>query len=99
MTALYSAMAGARDVFREWIGARDRAGRIVVYCHFDADGLAAGAPFGRALPRLGFADVRVVPSGRGESAFSDAARQRIAELKQARSGAAGCVTASAFPWT
>jgi single-stranded-DNA-specific exonuclease len=83
MTALDTAMADAREVFREWIGARDQAGRIVVFCHFDADGLAAGALFGRALPRLGFADVRVVPSGRGESAFSDGARRRIAALEPA----------------
>jgi single-stranded-DNA-specific exonuclease len=83
MTALETAMTGARDVFREWIDARNRASRIVVFCHFDADGLAAGALFGRALPRLGFADVRVVPSGRGESAFSDSARRRIAALEPA----------------
>jgi single-stranded-DNA-specific exonuclease len=83
MTALDTAMADAREVFQEWIGARDQAGRIVVFCHFDADGLAAGALFGRALPRLGFADVRVVPSGRGESAFSDGARRRIAALEPA----------------
>jgi single-stranded-DNA-specific exonuclease len=82
MTALDTAIASAREVFREWISARDRAGRIVVFCHFDADGLAAGALLGRGLPRLGFADVRVVPSGR-ESAFSDAARQRIAALEPA----------------
>jgi single-stranded-DNA-specific exonuclease len=52
----------------------------VVYCHFDADGLAAGALFGRALPRLGFRDVHVVPSGRAESAFSEGARARLRAL-------------------
>ena len=54
--------------------------RLVVFCHFDADGLAAGAVAGRALARLGYRDVRVVPSGRGESAFGDGARTRLAAL-------------------
>ena len=56
----------------------DRLGsaeRLVVFCHFDADGLAAGALLGRGLPRLGFTDVRVVPSGKGESAFFSASAQ------------------------
>jgi single-stranded-DNA-specific exonuclease len=57
-----------------------RGARVVVFCHFDADGLAAGALFGRALPRLGFGDVTVVPSLRGESAFDDATRARLAAL-------------------
>ena len=59
----------------------DRDGRLVVFCHFDADGLAAGALFGRGLSRLGFTDVRVIPSGKGESAFfSSSAKERLAAL-------------------
>lgn len=57
--------------------------RLVVFSHFDADGLAAGAIFGRALGRLGFLDVLVIPSGRGESAFSASARRRLEALKPA----------------
>jgi single-stranded-DNA-specific exonuclease len=53
---------------------------VVVYCHFDADGLAAGALFGRVLERLGFRDVQVVASGRSENAFSDGARERLRAL-------------------
>ena len=49
----------------------------MVYCHFDADGLAAGALFGRVLDRMGFRDVHVVASGRSENAFSDGARERL----------------------
>ena len=52
----------------------------MVYCHFDADGLAAGALFGRVLDRLGFGDVRVIASGRSENAFSDGARERLRAL-------------------
>jgi single-stranded-DNA-specific exonuclease len=66
--------------FAEWIAARARMARLVVYCHFDADGLAAGALLGRTLPSLGFGAVDVVYSERGESAFSDRARTRLAAL-------------------
>jgi len=83
MTDFADLLSAARTTFREWIDARDRSARLVVFCHFDADGLAAGALFGRGLARLGFTDVRVVPSGRGESAFSDAARERLAAMEPA----------------
>ena len=74
-------LAGARHTFRQWLAAVPENGRVVVFCHFDADGLGAGAVFGRGLPRLGLADVTVVSSGRTESAFSDAARERLAALE------------------
>ena len=76
-----TALAGARERTREFFAALPRTSRIVVFCHFDADGLGAGAVFGRALPRLGFTDVRVVPSGRGENAFTDRARDRLRALE------------------
>lgn len=74
------ALAGARAATAAWLDRVPRDARLVVFCHFDADGLGAGALFGRALPRLGYRDVRVVPSVRGESAFSDEARHRLAAL-------------------
>ena len=45
-------LAAARSTFRDWLAAIPRAGRIVVFCHFDADGSGAGAVFGRGLARL-----------------------------------------------
>ena len=76
-------LAAAADTFRQWLAAVPRGGRVVVFCHFDADGLGAGALFGRGLPRLDAitGPVEVVVSGRSESAFSDDARQRIAALE------------------
>ncbi len=74
-------LADARDTFRQWLGRVPPGGRVVAFCHFDADGLGAGAVFGRGLGRLGLADVVVVPSGRDESAFSDSARERLAALE------------------
>ena len=80
---LANALPGARAAAAAFFDRLDRAGRVVVFCHFDADGLAAGALFGRGLRRAGFRDVEVLPSGRGESAFSDAARARLAAREPA----------------
>ncbi|MGZ8455579.1 MAG: DHH family phosphoesterase [Gemmatirosa sp.] len=80
-TPLEAALPAARASVAAFLDARPRDARLVVYCHFDADGLAAGALFGRALARLGFVDVRVVASGRSESAFSDTARDRLRALE------------------
>ena len=77
---LAAALPGAQSDARRFFEALPRAARVVVFCHFDADGLAAGAVAGRALPRLGFGAVVVMPSGKGESAFGDAARARLAAL-------------------
>ncbi len=72
------AIVGARAATATFLEQQNKSARLIVFCHFDADGLAAGAVFGRALPRLGFTNVQVVPSGRGESAFEDQARERLA---------------------
>ncbi len=77
------ALPAARAAVAQFLDAVPHDARVVVFCHFDADGLAAGAVAGRALARLGYRDVRVEPSGRGESAFGDAARARIAALAPA----------------
>jgi len=82
-TPLDVALPAARRAAADFLLPLDRAARVVVFCHFDADGLSAGALFGRALTRLGFTNVRVVPSARGESAFSDEARLRLAALHPA----------------
>ncbi len=73
-------LAASLVPFRAFLdAAADR--HTVVLCHFDADGLAAGALFGRGLPLVGAGRVTVVPSGRDESAFTDAARDRIRALE------------------
>lgn len=80
---LADALGPARRRTADFLRALDPAARVVVFCHFDADGLAAGALFGRALRRMGFGDVQVVHSDRGENAFSDGARRRLAALHPA----------------
>ena len=79
-TPIATALADARARFAAFLAGIPHGARLVVLCHYDADGLAAGALFGRALPRLGFARVDVVPVGRGESAFSDESRARLRPL-------------------
>ena len=78
---LADAFPEAVHTFKQWLGAVPPGGRCVVLCHFDADGLAAGALFGRGLPLLDVENVTVVSSQRDESAFSDAVRERIAALE------------------
>lgn len=73
----------AREQFAGFLADRAGGDRIVVFCHYDADGLAAGALLGRSLPRLSLGDTVVVPSLRGESAFSESARERVAALRPA----------------
>lgn len=72
------ALSSARTAVASWLDGVKTDGKLVVFCHFDADGLAAGALLGRGLQRLGYSGVDVVPSGRGESAFADDARRRLA---------------------
>lgn len=71
------AIGPARDRAAGFVAALEPGARVVVFCHFDADGLASGALVARGLERLGHGGVRVVPSGRGESAFSEEARGRL----------------------
>jgi single-stranded-DNA-specific exonuclease len=78
---LEQALGLARERAAAFLRALAPSARVVVFCHFDADGLAAGALFGRGLRRMGFTDVQVVPSGRGENAFSAGARERLAALR------------------
>lgn len=76
---LEAALGPAREAVARFFAGVAREARVVVFCHFDADGVAAGALFGRALERLGFTRVSVVHSERGESAFKARARHRLAE--------------------
>lgn len=78
---LQQALGPARERAAAFLRALNPSARIVVFCHFDADGLAAGALFGRGLRRMDFGDVQVVHSGRGENAFSAGARERLAALR------------------
>jgi single-stranded-DNA-specific exonuclease len=79
-TPLPQALEPARERFATWLSGLPRDARLIVFCHSDADGLASGALLGRGLPRLGFDDVHVLPSSRGESAFSEPARARLREV-------------------
>jgi single-stranded-DNA-specific exonuclease len=80
MTIDTDPIGDARARFADFLDGINGTSRLVIFCHFDADGLAAGALFGRALARHGFGDVCVVPSRRGENAFTDAARERLRAL-------------------
>src|SRR5688572_10587508 len=78
---LEQALGPARERAAAFLRALVPSARVVVFCHFDADGLAAGALFGHGLARIGFSEVQVVHSDRGENAFSAGARERLAALR------------------
>jgi single-stranded-DNA-specific exonuclease len=59
---LAEALKGARQRPTAFLAGLEPETRISAFCHCDADGLAAGAVFGRALHRLGFNRVEVVAS-------------------------------------
>ena len=54
----------------------DRARPVAVLCHFDADGLAAGAIMVRALSRAGWS-ATPLPIGKGETAWDASVKQRL----------------------
>lgn len=66
----------AARLMTEAVARFDRARPILVACHFDADGLGAGAILVRALRGAGWeAEARII--GRGENAWSDTFRDEV----------------------
>ncbi len=68
-------LADARRKFARFVAeATERPGRVLVLCHSDADGLAAGAILTLAVRRAGLPEVEVHATGKGGSAWSDETR-------------------------
>jgi single-stranded-DNA-specific exonuclease len=66
----------AQAQFKAFVDGIDRKQRIVVLCHSDADGVAAGAILVRSLRRIGFSVVAEV-TGKGENAWSPSVLDRL----------------------
>ena len=65
-------VAASREKFARFVDAARKTGETpLVLCHSDADGLAAGAILTIVLRRAGLADVEVLATGKGGSAWSD----------------------------
>ncbi|HOG45639.1 MAG TPA: phosphoesterase [Anaerolineae bacterium] len=73
----------AEQALRTFLAAVPRDARHVLLCHSDADGLAAGVLFYRALERAGRPDVRLLAAGKGETAWSLSMLERVAPLRPA----------------
>ena len=75
----HTPVAGAAEAARlmaDAVASFDRARPVLVACHFDADGLGAGAVLVRALRGAGFAaEPRIV--GRGDNAWSPAFAEEV----------------------
>ena len=77
-------LAGCRSRFAAFAAAaRSADGSVVVLCHSDADGLAAGAILTLALRRAGLARVEAQATGKAGSAWSDETRAWLAARQPA----------------
>lgn len=65
-----------QETFRSFLGRLPEAANVVILCHSDADGLAAGALLFKTLPKLGYlVSVRLI--GKGENAWSSNTRELL----------------------
>ena len=69
-------MQSIQEQFQRFIAPLERDRTIVILCHSDADGLAAGAILARTLSRIGYA-VQVEVTGKAENAWSSEVRARL----------------------
>lgn len=68
-----------KESFRRFVASLSVGPPIAVLCHSDADGLPAGAILARTLERHGHTVVTEV-TGKGEHAWSETVRQRLARI-------------------
>ena len=77
-------LARSRRRFTHFVeGAQRASGPVLVLCHSDADGLAAGAILTLALRRAGLSQVEAVATGKAGSAWSDETRALLAARQPA----------------
>jgi single-stranded-DNA-specific exonuclease len=76
--SIAEAKAAYQETFRQFLERLPEAANIVILCHSDADGLAAGALLFKTLPKLGYlVSVRLI--GKGENAWSPHTRELLYE--------------------
>ncbi|MFQ5812359.1 MAG: DHH family phosphoesterase, partial [Anaerolineae bacterium] len=68
----------ATTAFRGFIEGLDREAPTTVLCHSDADGVAAGAIMYETLKRLGFKELTILVTGKGENAYTPKTKERTA---------------------
>ncbi len=73
----------AAELTQSFLARVPRDAPHVLLCHSDADGLATGVVMCRALERLGRPQALLVPTGKGESAWSLSVLQRVSRLHPA----------------
>lgn len=77
-TAVAEAKAAYQETFRGFLARLPEAANVVILCHSDVDGLAAGALLFKTLPKLGYlVSVRLI--GKGENAWSANTRELLYE--------------------
>ena len=69
--------------FRRFMEGLDREALTTVLCHSDADGVAAGAIMYETLKRLGFKELTILVTGKGENAYTPKTKRLTAETNPA----------------
>jgi single-stranded-DNA-specific exonuclease len=76
--SIAEAKSAFQDTFRRFLERLPEAANVVILCHSDADGLAAGALLFKTLPKLGYlVSVRLI--GKGENAWSEQTRDLLSD--------------------
>jgi len=80
MEELKSELAKAISEFKAFLKGCSPSAPTTVLSHSDADGVAAGAIMFKALERLGFANLSIHITGKGQNAYTPRTRERVAAL-------------------
>lgn len=76
-------LSEAKAAFREFMEGLDREAPTTVLCHSDADGVSSGAIMYRALERLGFKNLTILVTGKGENAYTPKTKELMAKTNPA----------------
>jgi hypothetical protein len=89
----------AERTFQTFIAGLDRAARVLILSHSDADGVSAGAILYTALKRAGLERTEVLITGKGEHAYTRGTRQRLEDSAPAALIVAdlGCLAEPVLP--
>jgi single-stranded DNA-specific DHH superfamily exonuclease len=71
----------AAEILQSFLAAVPPGSHHLLLCHNDADGLAAGVLLCRALERAGQSDTRLLPTTKGESAWSQTTLERLGSAR------------------
>jgi len=73
--------AGAAEVLHAFLSTLSWGARQLLLCHSDADGLSAAVVLRAALERAGWRHISIVPTGKGQSAWTAGTLTQVATIR------------------